>query len=165
MDLFFFEIWRIWANFSLRNPLYKLKSHFSGRIFGEISAPETPLPKRKRPRGRKIEKSIQIVSERVNDELFVPVQFATETLYKLLQQKNMASISISHSLHLELTSFEPDPSSGSRPQFPRALTLFALVFHVCVRVRVHRNIVNCTRSLILSSVGINLLAAQISSWD
>ncbi len=84
----------------MKNPLYKLISYFSGRILAKFP----PSPKEKDPE-REIQKSIQIVSERVNDELFVPVQFATETLYKLLQQKNMAPISIWHSLHLELTSF------------------------------------------------------------
>jgi hypothetical protein len=30
-----YEIWRIWAIFPLKNPLYRSKSYFSGSKFGE----------------------------------------------------------------------------------------------------------------------------------
>jgi hypothetical protein len=36
-NLFSFEIWRIWAKFSMKNPLVKSKSYFPGQNLAKIS--------------------------------------------------------------------------------------------------------------------------------
>jgi hypothetical protein len=36
LNFFFFEIWRIWTIFPMKNPLYWLKSYFASQIFAKI---------------------------------------------------------------------------------------------------------------------------------
>jgi len=43
LDLLFFEIWRIWAIFYLKNTSNRSKSDFSSRILAKFRQKKTPL--------------------------------------------------------------------------------------------------------------------------
>jgi hypothetical protein len=45
LEIYFFEIWQIWAIVSMENPLYRSKSYFSGQHFAKFHKKENTAPK------------------------------------------------------------------------------------------------------------------------
>jgi hypothetical protein len=41
LEIYFFQIWQIWAIFSMENPLYWSKSYFSGRNLAKFQKKKT----------------------------------------------------------------------------------------------------------------------------
>jgi hypothetical protein len=45
LEIYFFEIWKIWAIFSVENPLYRSKSYFQVEVWQNFKKKKNTAPK------------------------------------------------------------------------------------------------------------------------